>query len=133
MFASFWADADDKMAAYLTYLRLAYSACVMNHLFPSFYFPTNYFWSFQKCFRVGFWTFSTADFKMQSEMGHKFVSLMGHIWPGLRSSVPPLFSVSQDATTNNKGSRVKFSHNQQGPYVLLKLKLNVTENVVVNI
>ena len=45
----------------------------------------------------------------------------------------PFFSVSQDATTNNKGSRIKFSHNQYGPYVFLKPKLNVTENVVVNI
>ena len=31
---------------------------------------------------------------------------------GFDQACHPFFSVSQDATTNNKGSRVKFSHNQ---------------------
>ena len=60
----------------------------------------------------------------------QFYSLYGQ---GFDQACHPFFQCHSDATTNNKGSRVKFSHNQQGPYMFLKPKLNFTENVVVNI
>ena len=70
---------------------------------------------------------------VHEELKHCAQNACSYIARALIRRATPVFQCHSDATTNNKGSRVKFSHNQYGPYVFLKPKVNFTENTVVNI
>ena len=52
---------------------------------------------------------SMKDEGARAAPGGFLLSIYGQ---GFDQACHPFFSVSQDVTTNNKGSRVKFSHNQ---------------------